>query len=151
MLNNVAVEHVHADVIGELKLELEGFPGVKVPGFLHRFVGVTRPAISTDALLRHVVNVHGMRLSRRVGKDPLLSSAKDGPGVDAIWIEPQAVNRPVARRLVKAPVARHRGLADIWQRAQHWRDRAVVDEVLSDTELKQRYTREQIREIDVLS
>ena len=43
MLNYVTVEHVHADVVGELKLELKVFPGIKVPRLLHRFVGVTRP------------------------------------------------------------------------------------------------------------
>ena len=88
MLNYVTVEHVHADVIGELKLEFEGFSRVKVPGLLHRFVGVTRCSISTDALLRDIVNVHGMRLSGRVRKDPLLSSAKYRPGVDSVGIEP---------------------------------------------------------------
>jgi hypothetical protein len=88
MLNYVTMEHVHADVIGELKLELNGFPGVKVPGLLHRFVWITCPSISTDALLGHVVNVYGVRLCRRVCKDPLLRSAKGGPGVDSIGIEP---------------------------------------------------------------
>jgi hypothetical protein len=85
VLNYVTVEQVHARVIGELKLELEVFPGIKVPGFFHRFIGVTRPSISTDALLRDVVNVYGMRLSRRVRKDPLLSSAKDRPGRPLGW------------------------------------------------------------------
>jgi hypothetical protein len=68
MLDDVTVEHVHADVVGELKLELNGFPGVKVPGLLHRFVWITCPSISTDALLGHVVNVYGVRLCRRVCK-----------------------------------------------------------------------------------
>jgi hypothetical protein len=88
MLNYVTVEHVHADVVGELKLDLKVFPGIKVPSLLHRFIWITRPSISTDALLRDVVNVHGVRLSRRVRKDPLLSSAKDRLGVDSIGIEP---------------------------------------------------------------
>ena len=88
MLDYMAVKHVHARVIGELKLELEDFPWIKVPCLLHRFVGVTRPSISSDALLRDVVNVHGMRLRCRIRKDPLFSSAKDWPGIDSVWIEP---------------------------------------------------------------
>lgn len=88
MLNYVTVEHVHADVIGELKLDLKGFPGIKVPSLLHRFIWITRPSISPDALLGDVVNVQGVHVSRRVRKDPLLSSAKDRPGVDSIEIEP---------------------------------------------------------------
>jgi hypothetical protein len=84
MLNYVTVEHVHPDVVGELKLDLEVFPGIKVPGLLHRLIWITRPSISSDALLRDVVNVHGVRLSRRVCEDPLLSSAKGGPGVDPV-------------------------------------------------------------------
>ena len=62
MLNNMAVEHVHAYVIRKLKLELEGFPGFKVPGLLHGFIEITCSSISTDALLSNIVNVHGMRL-----------------------------------------------------------------------------------------
>jgi hypothetical protein len=88
MLNYVTMEHEHARVIGELKLELEGFPGIKVPRLLHRFVGVTRFSISTDALLRDVVNVYGMRLSRRVRKDPLLGRAKYRASIDSVRIEP---------------------------------------------------------------
>jgi hypothetical protein len=57
----------------------------------------------------------------------------------------------VACCVIKAPVARDRGFSDIWQRAQRWRNRAVIDEMLSDAELKQWRTREQIREIDGLS
>jgi len=82
------MEHEHTRVIGELELELEGFPGIKVPRLLHRFVGVTRFSISTDALLRDVVNVYGMRLSRRVRKDPLLGRAKYRASIDSVRIEP---------------------------------------------------------------
>ena len=85
MLNYVAVEHVHARVIGELKLELESFPGVKVPGFLHRFVGITGRPVSTDALLRDVVNVYGMGLGGRICEDPLLGGAQRWLGVDYGW------------------------------------------------------------------
>ena len=88
MLDYMTVKHIHARVIGELKLELEGFPWIKVPCLFHRFVGVTRPSISSDALLRDVVNVHGMRLRCRICKDPLLGCAKYRASVDAIWIEP---------------------------------------------------------------
>jgi hypothetical protein len=88
MLDYVTVEHIHACVIGELKLELERFPGIKVPGFLHRFVGITRPPVSTDALLRDVVNVHGMRLRCRIRKDPRLGSAKYRASLDSVRIEP---------------------------------------------------------------
>jgi hypothetical protein len=42
MLNYVTVEHVHPDVVGELKLDLEVFPGIKVPGLLHRFISSVR-------------------------------------------------------------------------------------------------------------
>ena len=52
--------------------------------------------------------------------------------------------------MIKAPVARHGGLTDIRQRAQRRRNRAVVDEMLSDSELKQLQTRERVREIKVL-
>jgi len=88
MLNYVTMEHEHARVIGELQLELECFPGIKVPRLLHRFVGVTHSSISTDALLRDIVNVHGMRLRCRIRKDPLLGRAKYRPGVDSVRIEP---------------------------------------------------------------
>lgn len=88
MLDYMTVEHVHPDVIGELELELEGFPWIKVPCLFHGFVGVTRPSISTDALLRDVVNVHGMRLCCRIRKDPLLGRAKHRASIDSIRIEP---------------------------------------------------------------
>ena len=88
MLDYMTVKHVHARVIGELKLELEGFPWIKVPCLFHRFVGVTRPSISSDALLRDVVNVHGMRLRCRIRKDPLLGCAKYRAGIDSVGIEP---------------------------------------------------------------
>ena len=136
MLNYVTVEHVHARVIGELKLELECFPGIEVPGLFHRFVGITCRPISTDALLRDVVNVHGMGLVGRICEGPLLSGAQRWLGVDTVRIESQAVDRPMPRGLIKAPVARHRRLTDIRQGAQRWWDRAVIDEVLSDAELK---------------
>ena len=84
----MTMEHIHSCVIGELKLDLQGFPGVKVPSLLHRLVGVTRSSISTDALLRNVVNVYRMNLPGGVRKDPLLSSAKDRLGVDSVGIEP---------------------------------------------------------------
>ena len=87
MLDYMTVKHVHARVIGELKLEREGFPGIKVPRLLDRFVGVTRPSISSDALLRDVVNVHGMRLRCRICKDPLLGCAKYRAGIDSVGIE----------------------------------------------------------------
>ena len=122
MLDYVTVEHVHADVIGELKLELESFTGIEVPGFLHRFVGITRYAISTDALLRDVVNMYGMGLAGRICEDPLLGSAQRWLGVNTVRIESQAVNRPMPRCLIKAPIARYRGLTDIWHGAQGWRD-----------------------------
>src|SRR4029077_7312930 len=125
--------------------------GIKVPRLLHRFVGVTRSSISTDALLRDIVDVHSVRLCRRVRKDPLLSSAKDRLGVDSVGIEPLPIDRPVACCLIKAPVTRHGGFSDIWQRAERWRNRAVIDEMLSNAKLKQWRTRQQIREIDVLS
>ena len=120
MLDYMTVKHVHADVIGELKLELEGFPGIKVPRLLHRFVGVTHSSISTDALLRDVVNVHGMRLRCRIRKYPLLGRAKGRPCVDSIGIEPLPIDCPMACCLIKAPVARNRWLSDIRQRAQRW-------------------------------
>ena len=151
MLNYVTVEHVHASVIGELKLELESFAGIKVPGFLHRFVGITGRSISTDALLRDVVNVHGMGLVGRICEDPLLGGAQRWLGVNTVGIEPLPVDRPMPRCLIKAPIARYRGLPDIWHRKEGWRDRAVVDDVLSNTELKQQHTGEHIREIEVLS
>ena len=151
MLDDVTVEHVHASVIGELKLDLESFTGIKVPGFLHRFVGITRSAISTDTLLRDVMNMYGMHLSGRICEDPFLGGSQRWLGVNTVRIESQAVNRPMPRCLIKAPIARYRGLPDIWQGAEGWRDRAVVDDVLSNTELKQRHTREHIREIKVLS
>ena len=88
MLNYMTVEHVHPRVVGELKLDLQGFPWIKVPGLFHRFVGVTRASISTDALLRDVVNVHGMRLRCRIRKDPLLGCAKCRPGINPIGVEP---------------------------------------------------------------
>ena len=88
MLNYVTMEHEHARVIGELELELEGFPGIKVPCLFHRFVGVTRTSISTDALLRDVVNMHGMRLRCRIRKDPLLGCAKHRASIDSVRIEP---------------------------------------------------------------
>jgi len=88
MLNYVTVEHVHARVIGELKLELERFPGIEVPGLFHRFVGITSPPISTDALLSDVVNVHGMGLAGRICEDPLLGGAQRRLGVDTVGIEP---------------------------------------------------------------
>ena len=151
MLDDVTVEHVHASVIGELKLELESFTGIKVPGFLHGFVRITRRPISTDALLRDVVNMHGMGLVGRICEDPFLGGAQRGLGVDTVRIESQAINRPMPRCLIKAPIARYRGLPDIWHRSEGWRDRAVVDDVLSNTELKQRHTSEHIREIKGLS
>ena len=88
MLNYMTVEHVHPRVVGELKLDLQGFPWIKVPGLFHRFVGVTRASISTDALLRDVVNVHGMGLVGRICEGPLLSSAQRWLGVDTVGIEP---------------------------------------------------------------
>ena len=151
MLDYVTVEHVHASVIGELKLELESFTGIKVPGFLHRFVGITGRPVSTDALLRDVVNVHCMGLVGRICEDPLLGGAQRWLGVDTVGIEPLPVDRPMPRCLIKAPITRDRGLPDIWHRKEGWRDRAVVDDVLSNTELKQRHTAEHIREIEVLS
>ena len=87
MLNYVTVEHVLARVIGEFQLELERFPGIKVPGFLHRFVRIARSAVSTEALLVNVVNVHGMGLAGRICEDPLLSSAQRWLGVDTVGIE----------------------------------------------------------------
>src|SRR4029453_13451363 len=122
VLNDMTMEHVHACVIGELQLELERLPGINVPGLLHRLVGVTCSSISTDALLSNVVNVYGVRLSCRVGKDPLLSSSKNRLGVDSVGIKPQPIDRPVACSLVKAPIARHRGFSNIWQGAQGWRN-----------------------------
>ena len=88
MLHHVAVEHVHARVIGEFKLELKGFTRSEVPGLLHCFVGITCRPISTDALLRDVVNVHGMGLVGRICEDPLLSGAQRWFGVDTVGIEP---------------------------------------------------------------
>jgi hypothetical protein len=88
VLNDVAMEHEHARVIGELKLELESFPGSKVPRLFHRFIGVTRSSISTDALLRDVVNVYGMGFSRGVRKDPFLGGAEHRAGIDSVGIEP---------------------------------------------------------------
>ena len=88
MLNDMAMEHVHSCVVRELELNLESFAGIKVPGLLHRLVGITRSSISTDALLRNVVHVHCVHLSCGVGKDPLLSGAKDRLGVDSVGIEP---------------------------------------------------------------
>ena len=116
MLNYVTVEHVHARVIGELKLELERFPGIEVPGLFHRFVGITCRPISTDALLRDVVNVHGMGLVGRICEGPLLSSAQRWLGVDTAGIEPLPVDRPMPRCLIKAPIARDCRLTDVWKR-----------------------------------
>ena len=87
MFNYVTVEHVHARVIGELKLDFERFSGIEVPGLFHRFVGVTGSPIATDALLRDIVNMYGVHLPRRIRKDPLLGSSKDRPGIDSIGIE----------------------------------------------------------------
>ena len=122
MLDYVTVEHVHADVIGELKLELESFTGIEVPGFLHRFVGITRYAISSDALLRDVVNMYGMGLAGRICEDPFLGGTQRGLCVDTVRIESQAVNRPMPRCLIKAPIARHGRLTYICQGSQHWRN-----------------------------
>ena len=115
MLNYVTVEHVHSCVIGELKLKLYGFPRIKVPSLLHGLVGVTRYAFSTDALLGDIVNVYGMRLVGRIRKDPLLGRPKHRTGIDSVRIEPLSIDCPVTGCLVKAPVARHGGLSDIWQ------------------------------------
>jgi hypothetical protein len=88
MLNYVTVEHVHTDVVGELKLELKVFPGIKVPGLLHRFIWITRPPISTDALLSDVVNVHGVRLSVGFVKTHFSVVPRTGRASDSIGIEP---------------------------------------------------------------
>ena len=87
MLNYVTVEHVHAGVIAEFKLELERFAGIKVPRLLHRFVGVTGHSVATQALLRNIMNVHSVGLVCWICKDPFLSGPKDRPGVDSVRIE----------------------------------------------------------------
>ena len=88
MLDYMTVEHVHARVIGELKLELEGFPRIKVPCLLHRFVGVTGPSISTHALLRDIMNVHCVGLVCWICEDPFFSGAENWAGIDAVRVEP---------------------------------------------------------------
>ena len=122
MFDDVTVEHVHAGVIGEFKLYLDGLAGIKIPRLLHCFIGVTRCSISTDALLRDVMNMHGMHLSGGICEDPLLGSAQSGLGVNTVRIESQAVNRPMPRCLIKAPISRYRGLTDIWHGAEGWWD-----------------------------
>src|SRR4029450_6550637 len=56
----------------------------------------------------------------------------------------------MAGRPIKGPGARDRGFADVWQRAQRWRNRAVVDQVLGNSKLKQLHSRKRICQIDVL-
>jgi hypothetical protein len=51
VLHHVAMEHVHADVIGELEFDLEYLTGRKVPGLLHGFVWIAWSSVATDALL----------------------------------------------------------------------------------------------------
>ncbi len=86
------------------------------------------------------MNVYRVWLAGWVCENPLLSRAQHRPGINTVWIESQAVNCPVVCRPIKAPVARHSGLPDIWHGAEGWRDRAVIDDVLRDTELKQLHT-----------
>src|SRR2546430_13874278 len=97
------------------------------------------------------MDVHSMGLASWVCETPLLGRAQHRLGVNTVWIESQAVNCPVARRPVKAPVACHSRLTDVRKRAQRWRNRAVVDDMLSDAKLKQWHARERIGEIGVLS
>ena len=92
-----------------------------------------------------------MSLSCRIRKDPLLSCSQRRPGINTVGVEPQAVDRPMASCPVKAPVACHSRLTDVRKRAQRWRNRAVVDDMLSDAKLKQWHARERIGEIGVLS
>ena len=51
MLHHVTVEHVHAEVIGELQLDLKTFARREVPGLLHGLVWVTWSSVATQALL----------------------------------------------------------------------------------------------------
>src|SRR5262245_46413822 len=132
MLNYMKMAHVHAGFIGELNLDLENFTGIKVPCLFHRLVRVTCCPISTDALLRHVVNMYGMGLVGRIREDPFLGGTQRWLGVDTVVIEPLPVDRPMPRCLVKAPVARERRLTDVWKRTQRWWDCAVIDELLRD-------------------
>lgn len=88
MLNYVTMEHVHADVVGKLKLELKSFTGIEIPRLLHRFIGITRLSISTDTLLGDIMNVHCVHPSRRVRKDPFLSRPQHRPGIDPVRVKP---------------------------------------------------------------
>ena len=144
MLDYMAVEHVHTYVICELQLNLEGFARIQIPGFLHRFIGIARAAIATDTLLTDVMNVHRMWPACRICEDPFLGGAKDGSGIDPVWIVPQPIDRPMVRGPVEAPRTGHRRLADIRQRTQRWRDRAVVGQLLVDSELEQLLATERV-------
>src|SRR5437773_11960012 len=94
--------------------------------------------------------MHRVSHARRICETPLFGRVQDWLSVDPVWIESQAVNRPVVISPIKAPIARYGGLADVRERAQCWWNRAVVDEVVPDPELKQLHSRERICQIDVL-
>ena len=83
----MTVEHVHAQMIRKLQFYLYALAGREIPGFLHGLVCITGATVATQALLRHVMNVHRVRLCRWVREDPLLSRAEHRVCVDAIWIK----------------------------------------------------------------
>ena len=84
----MAMKHVHAEVIGELQLDLQSFTGGEVPDFLHGIVWVTWSSVAAQALLRNIMDVHGTGLAGWVCENPLLRSAKGRPRVKSIEIEP---------------------------------------------------------------
>ena len=72
MFEDMAVEHVDADVVGELQLQLERLARPNRPGLLHRFPWITSLAVAAEALLVHIVDVDHVRRSGWIGEDPLL-------------------------------------------------------------------------------
>ena len=145
------MEHVHADVICELQLQLQCLAGADSPNLFHRFIRITWSSVTTDALLIDIMNVHHVSNVCRICEDPFLGGAKDGTGVDPGWIELLAVDAPMACGLIKAPVARHGGLTDVGQRSKNGRNRARIRDVLCDAELQQRNHLVAIHQIEFLA
>src|SRR5215467_13564011 len=90
--------------------------------------------------------MHHVCLCGRICEDPLLSSSQHRPGINTVRVKCQTIDRPVSCCLIKTPVPCHRWFTNIW----HWPERcrycAVIDELLSDPELKQLRAGQRIRE-----
>ena len=54
-------------------------------------------AVARQALLRNVMDMHRVRLSRGIREHPLFSRAEHWPGIDTVWIESESVDCPVTR------------------------------------------------------